>query len=465
MLSGYPCNSMSPFIFRVIERRYSMVASGKMQFVSILLLTILTAVLIGANRYEPLLSGEPVELFGPYVDEGTGTMTVAVRIRSGHDKVRDAQNSITRGLDMLSQADGDGTRKVLLVAPGHYIFSRPVIYRQHHLGIDIVGAPEVTRALTESSLNPETVRDDIARIRPQLPVIDGDGVSSFLVIDGVTSGAHLNAKVTGFYFIDQMAGLGGSHYPDFSYRLQDGQFMAKGGYYTRYAYNDGGVISVLGNSSVVFTHNIVDGAMAFQCGGVLRNEQYGAPGSMDASIVTRNIVIDPFAWHTGSFLDNNTGSYIVVSHNQILIDRQIPHEIDMITNFDNAFMVAEDNRIIDARADKSIAVVGIRMLGPQGGIVMNRNTFEGISQTHYYNSEGSPPFPENRDFYFLVNKGKILKMLKYMTSPETLPLIRPGQWPDHMKEFVRTSDLDDDNPLRISALKMHFARYKRDRKG
>jgi len=427
-----------------------MVASGKMQFISIL-------------RYEPLMPGETVELVGPYVDEGTGAMTVAVRIRPGTDKVLDAQNVIARGLDMLSEADGGRNRKVLLVAPGHYTFSRPVIYRQHHLGIDLVGAPAVTRMLTESSLNPETVRDEIARIRPQLPVIDGDGVSSFLVIDGVTSGAHLKIKVTGFYFKDQMAGLGGNHYPDFSYRLQDAQFTTKGGYYTRYAYNDGGVISVLGNSSVVFSHNIVNGAMAFQCGGVLRNEQYGAPGSMDASIVSRNIVINPFAWHTGSFLDNNTGSYIVVSHNQIFIDHRIPHEIDMITNFDNAFMVAENNRIIDARADKSADVVGIRMLGPQGGIVMNGNTFEGISQTHHYSSEGSPPFPENRDFYFLFKKGKILKMIKNLNSPETLPLIRPGQWPDHMKEFVRTSDLDDDNPFRISALKRHFARYKQNK--
>jgi hypothetical protein len=435
-----------------------MVTSGKMHFFSLLLFAILTAFLIGANPYGGALD-ETVALVGPFIDETTGALTVAVKVKPGVGQVRNAQNVITRGLDMLSEVESGENRKVLLVTPGHYVFSRPVIYRPHHAGIDLTGEPSLTRQLTETPIDPNTIRHEIEQLRPGLPVIDGDGVTSFLVIDGVTSGVHLSPEVTGFYFMDHMAGLGGNHYPDLSYRLEDAQFTENGGYYTRYLYNDGGVVSVLGNSSVTFEHNIIEGAMALQCGGVLRNEQYGAPGSTKASVVAYNIAINPFAWHTGTFVDNNSGSYIRVLNNQILMDQPIPHEIDLIANFDDAFMVAENNRIIDMRSDKRLAIVGFRLISRQPGIVLNDNLFEGVVVPDFHNTEGSPPFPPSRSFYFLINKGKIWKLIRNIAFDQKLPMIRPGHWPDHMDKLVRTRDLDDNNPLRIAALKIYFNRY------
>ncbi|RJQ68362.1 MAG: hypothetical protein C4519_23275 [Desulfobacteraceae bacterium] len=436
-----------------------MAISWKSRFFSIVMAGTIAFFVAEAFR-RPAVVDETFELHGPYFDKTAGTMSLVLRMKPGVEHVHDAQNALTRALDLLSEADSGTHRKILKMAPGHYIFSRPVVFKQYHLGIDLIGVPELTKTLTRKEIEARSIREEITNVRAGLPVIDGDGVTSFLVVDGVAAGAHLTTRISGFYFVQQMAGLGGTHYPDFSYRLEDQRFKENGGYYSRYAFNDGGVVSVLGNSSVTFEDNIVDHPMAYQCGGVVRNEQYGAPGSTSASIVASNIVINPFAWHTGAFVDNNTGSYARVSGNQILIDGDIPHEVDIITNFDGAFLIAEDNRFIDARSDKSTATIGIRLLGRQGAVIIGANTFEGIAKPQEH-IPGSPHFPGERSFYFLVKKAKLLKVFKHFMVPGTPP-VWPGQWPKEMAALIRTEDLADDDQLRIAALKIHFERMRAD---
>lgn len=435
--------------------------AGKLRFIPILLAGIVSVFLMGAANRPPARSAEPVILSGPVFDKDADAITVSMQIKPGVDRVADAQRTFQKALDLLAATESGTTRKILQIGPGRYVFSRPVIFKQRHLGIDLMGAPGRTRPLTRKKIAADAIRVEIERLRPHLPVIDGDGATSFLVVDGVMAGAHLTTHVSGFYFIDQMAGLGGNYYPDFSYRLKDDRFKPSGGYYSGYAFSDGGVVTVLGNASVTFEDNIVDHPSAYQCGGVLRNEQYGAAGSTSASVVEANIVIDPSAWHTGAFVDNNTGSYVQVRDNQILIDDPMPNPVGMVTNFDGAFLVAENNRFIDIRNDKQTPSIGLRILGREGAVIAVGNTFEGIDRPREHLA-GSPPFPKFRDFYFLIRKGKIIKLLQALASGGQIRFVRPTEWPAEMTTLVRTDDLEDDDQLRIAVLRIHFDQVRSD---
>ncbi|KJS33025.1 MAG: hypothetical protein VR64_03675 [Desulfatitalea sp. BRH_c12] len=415
--------------------------------------------LTGALRHQHHRAAGQARLSAPFYDTISKTWMVTLSMPRGVRKIYNAQEPFARALDMLANAAAVGVPKTLKIETGHYVFSRPLIFKEVHAGIALIGAPHRVRPLTRQTISVDRYRKQINQLAPQLPIIDGNGVTSFLVLDGVAADAHLATTVAGFYMIGQMAGLGGTYYPDFSYRIGDEKFRRKDGYYTRYAFNDGGVVSVLGNSSVTLENNIIDHPMAYQCGGVLRNEQYGDSEVMRASLVRDNLVINPFAWHTGAFVDNNTGAFAKVVSNQIVVDQQMPHPVGLITNFDGAFLVIENNRIVDARPSKQkVPTIGIRILGRPEGVIRSKNTFEEIDTPLDHIADGGPPFPPHRSFYFLIKKTKALKLLKTVFNDRQF--VMPGHWPDEIAPLVRTRDFEKNNPHRIAMLKKHFMKLR-----
>jgi hypothetical protein len=414
-------------------------------FISILSMSMLSVLLIGMINNQSDNADEAFTLSAPYYDNTSEALVVILSVKPGAEYVQDAQNAVSQALDALARTKASVSRKILRITPGHYIFSRPVIFKQRYRGIDIVGELKLSESLTRKKIAANSIYGELRRIRPNLPVIDGDGVTSFLVVDGVKARTHMATRVSGFYFTRQMAGLGGTYYPDFSYRLKDARFEQSGGYYSRYAFSDGGIVSVLGNASITLNNNIIDHPMAYQCGGVLRNEQYGVTVGKSASVISNNIVINPFAWHTGAFVDNNSGSSVRVSGNQILIDEQMPHEVGMIANFNGAFMIVKNNRFIDDRADKAVPAVGIRIMGHKGVVISTGNIFVGVSKPYNYIAKGVPAFPAFRNFYFLIKTGKARSLLKALLDPGAEQFVGPTNWPDDISRLVRAKDSDNGN--------------------
>ncbi|MDA8139742.1 MAG: hypothetical protein M0036_13920 [Desulfobacteraceae bacterium] len=439
-----------------------MVRLIKILGVMILLVFIAFLGIRGTMAKQPSKPGAQIILTGPYLDQQNNALTVALRTTPEEKAAPDAQLAIVRGLEILSKTDSLAKRKILKLAPGHYMFSRPVMFKQSYQGIELIGAPEITRPFTEKKIEPATIHQDIAKIRPHLPVIDGGGVSSFMVVDGVAAAVSLTAKISGFYFINQMAGLGGNHYPDLSYRLTADAAAKQKLHYTPFVFTDGGVVSVLGNAAINFIYNIVDQPSAYQCGGVLRNEQYGGSADTPPSTVTSNIVLNPFAWHTGAFVDNSDDSYVRITRNQILIDMQQHHPTEMITNFTGGFLIVEDNSFIDARPLKDEPTIGIRILGRAGDFISQGNTYQNIGiPVHMIN--GLPHFAMFRAFYFLVEKKKGIALIENL--PEAgFNFVRPGHWPGYMAPYIRpfrTGEIENDDQIRIAALNRDFKQLRR----
>lgn len=412
-------------------------------FKGLLFMLALFFVLDGPPKQPTELSVRPSSsrtwVNGPYLDHSSGDLVVDVGIRPGEDRAEDAQILFRTAMDRLAGAAGGKRQKKLKIAPGHYVFNRPLVFREKYRGIALEGAPQVTRTLTKARLEPGTVKEQIERIRDKMPVIDGDGVSSFMVVDGVTADRPVTTSVAGFYFVNQMAGLGGTHYPDLSYRMQKG---ATGKHtqpkYSRYVFSDGGVLSVLGNSTVNFENNIIDYPLAYQCGGVLRNEQYGATIPPAASRFADNIIIDPFAWHTGAVVDNASGSRLHIEGNQIFIFRAIPHTVALITNFNEGFITLKKNHFFDRRNDRSLPIVAARSLGAESRVLRSGNSFSGVRKP-YENRKEVPPFPTHRELYFFLQKGKWVKLLAAFTRFDDPPFVRPGGWPDAWDSMVHHS--------------------------
>ena len=400
-----------------------------------LALILIAATVVGCVIHARGNADGAAVLSEPYYDRQRDAWMLSVRMQRGSARVANAELWFERALDRLAQAHAGGKRRIVQIHPGHYVFGRPITFKARHAGIELHGEPDRVGALTRRKIAVDRYREDVAAIAPLLPVIDGAGVSSFLVVDGVAAARHVTTTVAGFYLTQQMAGLGGIHYPDFSYRLIDHEFRRNGGYYTRYAFNDGGVVSVLGNASVTLVDNIIDQPLAYQCGGVLRNEQYGGNGPMRASRVNRNLVINPFAWHTGAFVDNNTGSVVEVHANQVLIDRDMPHEVALITNFEGAFLVAKHNRLVDLRRQRRVATVGMGIVGPARDVVGQGNAFEGIDKPQDHRVDGAPRFRPDRGVYFLFQRAKALKLVRALFDERQF--VMPGAWPDEMDPYVR----------------------------
>lgn len=411
-----------------------MITNGRAQILPLALILV-TATVVGCVMHARANPEQEAILSDPFYDRQRDAWTVSLRMKRGGARVPAAEVWFERALDRLAEAEFTGKRRIVKVHPGHYVFGRPVTFKARHLGIALRGEPARIRALTRRKVAADRYRQEIDTIAPRVPILDGAGVASFIVVDGVAAERHVTTTVAGFYLVQQMSGLGGVHYPDFSYRLTDSDFHSKGGYYTRYAFNDGGVVSVLGNASITLADNIIDQPLAYQCGGVLRNEQYGGDGTMPASRVVGNLVINPFAWHTGAFVDNTTGSFVEVRSNQVLIDRDMPHEVALITNFEGAYLVAENNRLVDVRVRRRVATVGIGILGRERDFSEHGNSFEGIDRPQDHIARGTPRFRPDRGVYFLFQRAKAFKLMWALFNERQF--VMPGGWPDEMNPYVR----------------------------
>jgi hypothetical protein len=423
---------------------------------------------------------ETITLSVPQIDESGTMLTLTVGLKSGVKEGKEAQEAIGEAMDVLSALNAE--RKIIKLFPGSYEINKPLIFREKHVGIEFVGRINAVDALTDKPWIKNHFEDRLAEASRLMPLVKGNNVSSFIVVDGVVSDKHLQTSISGFIFQNMMAGMGGSHFPDFSYRIRQADFIEKGGSYSKYAYSDGGVASVLGNASIVLQQNVFINPSAYQCGGVLRNEQYGT-SKIQASVVKDNIVVNPFAWHTGTFIDNTGGSYALIINNLIILDEVKHHQVELIMNFNKGFLLVENNRIVDSRPasihaspinlatlhanprhpverhdllanpvsyekdsglrrNDNLGVMHspidmiVRNIGWDGGAIVTNNKIEG--NRYFFDlfvSSEIPKFHSGRAKHFLFGEGS-LRLRKIIGRLIGRDIVLPGGWPKEMDHLV-----------------------------
>ncbi len=373
-----------------------------------------------------------ITLSEPQIDESGTMLTMIVGLKYGVKEGKEAQEAIGEAMNVLSGLNAK--RKVIKLLPGSYEINKPIIFRKKHFGIEFVGRANAVDALMDNPFIKGHFEDQFAEASHLMPLMKGHKVSSFIVVDGVVSDKHLQTSISGFIFQNMMAGVGGTHFPDFSYRIGQADFVVKGGSYSKYAFSDGGVASVLGNASIVLKENIFINPSAYQCGGVLRNEQYGTT-KIQASIVTNNIVVNPFAWHTGAIVDNAPGSYAMITDNLIILEEAKHHQVALITNFNKSFLRVENNRIIDLRPnDLHSSTIIVRNLGWDGGAIVVNNKFESNQDSFKpFVLSGLPKWHSGRDMHFFFPEGLILKIIDRLIGRN---IVLPGGWPKEMDHLV-----------------------------